>query len=74
MFASGAGGVHAWEASIETFNIYLMVSLSQPQNSCRRILTTVGRLSRRIHICPLRFTSQTGSPHVLLPTLSPAVV
>ncbi|KAI1050182.1 hypothetical protein LB506_001622 [Fusarium annulatum] len=24
MFASGAGGVHAWEASIETFNIYLM--------------------------------------------------
>ncbi|EWY88525.1 hypothetical protein FOYG_09679 [Fusarium oxysporum NRRL 32931] len=24
MFASGAGGVHAWEASIETFNVYLM--------------------------------------------------
>ncbi|KAF4487823.1 integral membrane [Fusarium agapanthi] len=53
MFASGAGGVHAWEASIETFNIYLMVSLLRKKDNCWKILTTVGRLSRRIHICTL---------------------
>lgn len=74
MFASGAGGVHAWEASIETFNIYLMVSLSQSHSSCHKILTTVGCLSRCIHLCPLWFPSQTRSPHVLLPTLSSTMV
>jgi hypothetical protein len=74
MFASGAGGVHAWEASIETFNIYLMVSLLQTQNSCQKILTTVGCLSRGIHLCTLWLPGQTRSPHVLLPTLSSTMV
>ena len=28
MFAAGAGGAHAWEIPISTFNIYLRVGLT----------------------------------------------
>jgi hypothetical protein len=35
MFAHGAGGVHAWEIPIETFNIYVKVRFYLGQHQPR---------------------------------------
>lgn len=72
MFATGVGGVHAWEISITQFNAYLMVSQDIATIYSTNAMT--GRLSCRLHLHPLWLPVQTRPPHLLPPTISPALV